>query len=129
MGMNCTTEIVVDSSTDTLIIPVETVNARKGKYSVTMEDGTQREVEIGIYDENNIEIVSGLTEGEKVKLPAKVVSDATNNKENKNSAAGFMGGSSMPIGNNPFSMGGGMNGGNMGGNMNGGRQGMRQGGM
>lgn len=124
MGMNCTTEIVVDSAQDVLVIPVEAVNVRKNKYSVTMDDGTQKEVKIGIYDENYIEIISGLTEGEKVKLPTKVISNNTTESKEQENIGGFQ----MPIGGS-MSIGGGMPGGNMGGGMNGGRQGGRQGGM
>lgn len=130
MGMNCTTEIVIDSAVDVLVIPVEAVNARRNKYSVTMEDGTQRDVEIGIYDENYIEIVSGLTEGERVKLPAKVETIGNQSKE-ENSMGGFMSGG-MPMGGSmPMSggmpMGGSMpTGGRMsGGSMGSGRQGGR----
>lgn len=108
MGMNCTTEIVIDSAKDVLVIPVEAVNARKNKYYVTMEDGTQREVEIGIYDEDYIEIVSGLTEGERITLPTKIVATTNENEKNGDMMGGFMGGSSM-VGGMP--MGGNMSGG------------------
>lgn len=97
MGMNCSVDIVIENSEDALVIPVEAVNSRKDKYYVTMEDGTEREVEIGIYDEDNIEIVSGLTIGEKVKLPSKMVTKSSSDEENESSFNnGFMGGSSMP---------------------------------
>lgn len=125
MGMNCTTEIVVDSAKDVLVIPVEAVEARRNKYYVTMEDDTQREIEIGIYDEDYIEIVSGLTEGEKVKLPTKILSTSTGNEtteEGGNMMGGFMGGSAMPMGGSmPTGMTGGMPGGMTAGGMRGGR--------
>lgn len=124
IGMNCTAEIEVNSAKDVLVIPVEAVESRRGQYFVTMEDGTQREIEVGLYDETNIEVVRGLEEGEMVKLPAKVV--ATDNAEsesrNGNAMGGFMG--NMPMGGG---MQGGMQGGGMptgrmnGGGMNGGR--------
>lgn len=125
MGMNCTTEIVIDSATDVLVIPVEAVNARKNKYTVTMEDGTQREVEIGIYDENYIEIVSGLTEGEKVKLPIKITNITTEEKQGNMGGFTMPIGGSMPMGGGSMNMGGGMPAGNRGNNMNSGRQGGR----
>lgn len=107
MGMNCTAEIVVKSAKDVLVIPVEAASARKNQYFVTLEDGSQKEIEIGIYDEDYIEIVSGLTEGEKIKLPIKVTSSKNSEETKNNNAMGnFMGGTSMP-------MGGGMQGGNM----------------
>ena len=129
MGMNCTTEIVVDSAKDVLVIPVEAVEARRNKYYVTMEDDTQREIEIGIYDEDYIEIVSGLTEGEKVKLPTKILSTSTGNEtteEGGNMMGGFMGGSAMPMGGSmPTGMTGGMPGGMTAGGMQGGMRGGR----
>lgn len=99
MGMNCSVEIVVQSSKNVLTIPVEAVNSRRDKYTVTMEDGSTREVQIGIYDEENIAIVSGLTIGERVKLPTKVTSNNTTQNDNQN-VGGFniMGGGNMPGG-------------------------------
>lgn len=125
MGMNCTTEIIIDSATDVLVIPVEAVNARKNKYMVTMEDGTQREVEIGIYDENYIEIVSGLTEGEKVKLPIKITNTTTGEKQSNMGGFTMPIGGSIPMGGGSMNMGGGMPAGNRSNNMNSGRQGGR----
>lgn len=88
MGMNCSAEIIVKSAEDVLIVPVEAINTRKDKYYVTMEDGEEREVEVGIYNEDYIEIVSGLTENEKIMLPETVNgSSTTSKKENTNSSS------------------------------------------
>lgn len=71
------------------VVPVEAITTRKNKYYVTMENGEEREVEVGIYNEDYIEIVSGLTEGEKVMLPETVDgSSNTNKKEKDNSSFG-----------------------------------------
>ena len=59
MGMNCSSEIVIESKEDVLILPIEAINSKRGKYYVTLVDGTETEVEVGMYDEDNIEIVSG----------------------------------------------------------------------
>lgn len=122
MGMNCTAEIVVKSAEDVLVIPVEAANARKNQYFVALEDGTQKEIEIGIYDEDYIEVVSGLSEGDRVQLPIRVISNSSSSEESSmNNMGGFMGGSmpmgggSMPSAGSMPSMGGGMNRGNGGG--------------
>lgn len=115
MGMNCSAEIIIESKENILTIPVEAVTTRGDKYYVTLEDGTEKEVETGIYDEDNIEIVSGLEEGQSVILPQLVKGTSNTSNENK--------------GNNSFGGFGGMGGGapmNMGGSN--GRGGMPNGG-
>ena len=118
MGMNCSTEIIVESAENVLILPVEAIDSRRGKYYVTLENNERKEVEVGIYNEDYIEIVSGLTEGDKVLLPATVSGTNAQNSErqNMNQMSGFPGGG-MPTGGG-MSNGGGMPGGM---NMRGGR--------
>lgn len=115
MGMNCSAEIVVKSAENVLVVPVEAITTRKNKYYVTMENGEEREVEVGIYNENYIEIVSGLTEGEKVMLPETVDGSSNTNKKEKDNSSfgGFnMNGGGMPnMGGDRPNMGGGMPGG------------------
>ena len=81
MGMNCSTEIEIKSAEDVLVLPVEAINTKGDTYFVLMEDGTQKEIEVGIYNEDYIEIVSGLSEGDKVKLPETVTSTGTTNTQ------------------------------------------------
>ena len=97
MGMNCSVEIIVDKAENVITIPVEAVNSRKGKYFVTLEDGTQKEVEIGLYDEDSIEIKSGLSVGDKVELPIKVVATTSATQEKQEQGFNIMGGG-MPGG-------------------------------
>ena len=52
-----------------------TSNSRNGRRSMS---GNMREVEVGVHDENNIEIVSGLNEGDEVVIPT-IIADSTNN--------------------------------------------------
>ncbi len=115
MGMNCSAEIIVESAEDVLMVPVEAITSRKGKYYVTLENNETKEVEVGIYNEDYIEIVSGLTEGEKVILPTTVSGNTKNTeKQGMGQMGGFSGGG-MPTGGGMPS-GGGMPGGmNMGG--------------
>lgn len=121
IGFNCSAEIIVESAEDVIAVPVEAINSRKGKYFVTLEDMSEKEVSVGMYDEDNIEITSGLEVGDVILLPEKIVStsDETNSKV-ENSSAGM----SFPGGSMPNMNGGGnmpmMNGGGNGGNRNGG---------
>lgn len=114
MGMNCSAEIIIESKEDVLCVPVEAITTRKNKYYVTLSDGTEKEVEIGMYDEDNIEIVSGLTEGEEVLLPITVKASETEGNEEGRMPGGMNFGGSMPMGGMNM-QGGGMPGGNFGG--------------
>ncbi|MFC1783591.1 efflux RND transporter periplasmic adaptor subunit [Planctomycetota bacterium] len=71
-GMSAKVEIIVDRLKDVLKIPVQALadtNGRKICYVID-DEGTliAREVEIGSFNNNFIEIKSGLVEGEKVSL-------------------------------------------------------------
>lgn len=103
MGMNCSAEIIVESAEDVLILPVEAIESRRGKYYVTLENNERKEVEVGIYNEDYIEIVSGLTEGDKVLLPATVsgVNAQNSEKQNMNQMSGFPGGGMSTGGSMP----------------------------
>lgn len=67
------------------------------KVTIDAISDTEKEVETGIYDEDNIEIVSGLEEGQSVILPQLVKGTSSTSNENKgnNSFGGFGG---MPNG-------------------------------
>ncbi len=93
MGMNCSAEIIVESRNNVLTVPVEAITTRKNKYYVTLKDGSEREVKVGLYDEDNIEIVSGLTIGEQVLLPTIVkASSSTDEGDFNNVGNNFNGG-------------------------------------
>lgn len=112
MGMNCSAEIIIESKEDVLCVPVEAITTKKDKYYVTLKDESLKEVEIGMYDEDNIEIISGLEEGEEILLPVTVKATETENS-NEKSQGGMNFGGGMPSGMNM--QGGGMPGGNFGG--------------
>lgn len=131
IGMNVTATVVVESKADVLKVPVDAVSKQGGKSYVqvlkadsaagrkeegqggrtegrpqpgyTMDDFERREVETGINSEDEIEIVSGLKEGEIVQI--------TNNTNDVSSLRMMMGGGMG--GGAPF--GGGPSGGGMGG--------------
>lgn len=74
ISMNANADIIVNSVKDVLVIPVDAVIKENGKKYVDIlkEDGitTQRkEIETGASDITNIEVKSGVTEGEKVIIP------------------------------------------------------------
>ncbi|QHI72144.1 efflux RND transporter periplasmic adaptor subunit [Aminipila terrae] len=76
-GMNVTANIVIDSAEDVLVVPVAAV--ARGN-AVTMQDGTEKQVTIGLSDDNNAEIKKGLKKGDviRVKVQAK---ESSNNKD------------------------------------------------
>ena len=115
MGMNCSAEIVIESKEQVLCVPVEAITTRKNKYYVTLEDGTEKEVEIGMYDEDNIEIVSGLEENQTILLPITVKASESQNQEEGRTTGGMNFGGGMPAGGMMNMQGGGMPGGNFGG--------------
>ena len=120
MGMNCTAEIIIQSKENVLTVPVEAVNTKRGEYYVSLVDGAEAKVEVGLYDDTNIEIVSGLTEGDEIYLPVTVKSSSSKNENVENGFGGFdFGGGGMPAGN----FGGNMGAGGPGGNFENGKNG------
>ena len=70
-GMSAKAEILVDQLNDVLFVPVQVVANREGKklcYVTASNRVEKREVETGLFNDNFVEVKSGLTEGEKVVL-------------------------------------------------------------
>jgi hypothetical protein len=67
--MNANAEIITQKKDNVLILPVEAITSRRNKNYVAKKDGTSTEVQVGLYNEDNIEIISGLSEGDSVLLP------------------------------------------------------------
>ena len=111
IGFNCSAEIVTSNVEDVLIAPVDAIDSVKGKYYVTLEDNTRKEVTVGTYNEDYIEIISGLSEGDVILLPEK----KTASQSNKNDEKGSFNFSNM--GGAPANMQGNGGGGNRGGGM------------
>ena len=68
-GMSCSAEITTREKSDVLVVPIQSVVYREGREVVfVVEDGVARErpVKTGIADNVNIEIESGIEEGETV---------------------------------------------------------------
>jgi len=68
-GFTASVDIIVGEAKNVILLPVEEVKERGGRYFVTvLQDGkpTPQEVKIGISDGTYVEIKSGLKEGDKV---------------------------------------------------------------
>lgn len=72
-GMSAKVEILVDRLADVVYVPIQAVTPSEGKQFATVVGGfksDRREVEIGQFNDEFIEIKKGLKEGEKVLLRA-----------------------------------------------------------
>jgi multidrug efflux pump subunit AcrA (membrane-fusion protein) len=67
-GMSVVIDIITDRRKNVLTLRNEYVLKEREGYSVTMADGSHREIKVGMQNEEAYEIVSGLKEGEKVKM-------------------------------------------------------------
>lgn len=90
-GMTANIELVAASSRDTLLAPLEAVTQRRGRKSVRRMSaaGNKSEdvaVETGITDGRNIEIISGLNEGDTILAVGVSVAPASMGGRNSNSS-------------------------------------------
>jgi HlyD family secretion protein len=69
-GMTADVEVIINELHDVLYVPIQSVTTvEEKKVCYVMGSGAEkREVETGLFNENFVEIKSGLTEGEKVLL-------------------------------------------------------------
>jgi len=70
-GMSAKVEVIIDELPDVLLVPIQAVITQEGKkvcYCLTNKGPKKREVETGSFNDNFVEIKSGLVEGEKVLL-------------------------------------------------------------
>ncbi|MFA6079042.1 MAG: efflux RND transporter periplasmic adaptor subunit [Candidatus Omnitrophota bacterium] len=75
-GMSATVNIAEKTKNDALLIPAEAVKRnREGPYVLVAQPGgkspIERKIELGISDEKNIEVVSGLTEQDTILVRSK----------------------------------------------------------
>jgi len=87
-GMSAKVEIIIDELQDVLIVPIQAVITQEGKkvcYCLTKSGPEKREVETGAFNNDFVEIKSGLAEGEKVLLnpPRPGELEETSEKEQK----------------------------------------------
>lgn len=72
LGMNADIDLILEEKQDTLTVPVETIKQRDSKiYVEVLEGEVKKEIEIntGIESEDNIEVIEGLSPGDKVIIP------------------------------------------------------------
>jgi HlyD family secretion protein len=67
VGYSATADIIIDERNDVLVIPEGAVQFEEEKTYVYLANGEKRDIEIGLSDGLNIEIVSGLEEGDEIK--------------------------------------------------------------
>jgi RND family efflux transporter MFP subunit len=70
-GMTGKVEVTIDELRDVLYVPIQsvvTVEDKKVCYVTASSESEKREVETGLFNDDFVEIKSGLTEGEKVLL-------------------------------------------------------------
>jgi membrane fusion protein, macrolide-specific efflux system len=78
-GMSANVEVVEEARKDILLIPVEAVTNEQGSAYVTVKKGLRnktekREVTIGLSDERNVEVISGLTAADIIVLQSQTYS-------------------------------------------------------
>lgn len=73
---------LLSSAKDTIIVPMNCVNKRQSSVNVVLEDGTieTRKVELGVSNRVNIEIISGVQEGEKLAIKTMESRNKTNSQ-------------------------------------------------
>jgi len=80
-GMTAKVEIIIDQLKDVLSVPIQAVVNKEGKKvcCVAGDKGIeQREVETGLFNDNFVEIKSGLAEGDKIILnPPRMIESET----------------------------------------------------
>lgn len=67
VGYSATADIIIDERNDVLVIPEGAVKFEDEKTYVYLANGEQRDIEIGLSDGLNIEVVSGLSEGDEIE--------------------------------------------------------------
>lgn len=118
-GMNVDGEIILEQAENTLVVPVDSLMRGNRVYvkdaAVTESEGNVPagfravEVETGLINDDYVEIVSGLSEGDEVYVAESSVSGGFN------MMPGGMGGAGGGPGGSPGGMGGGNRGGSSGG--------------
>lgn len=65
-GMNVSGSIVVSSQARALLLPSEAIRKEDGAWCVQLQSGEYREIELGMMTDSQVQILSGLAEGETV---------------------------------------------------------------
>jgi macrolide-specific efflux system membrane fusion protein len=69
--LSASAEVILQKSDDVLAIPLAAVRSAGGRSSVLVREGDQfvdRQVVLGVRDENKVAVVSGLRAGDQVRI-------------------------------------------------------------
>jgi HlyD family secretion protein len=124
-AMTATAEIFIQDKKDILVVPIQVVTTTRGKSTVTVKkaDGTteEREIKVGIRSKTQMEVLSGLTEGDEVVMPVRRATTTTGQQQGfPGGAGGFPGGGAGGFTGGGAGGGGFTGGGNAGGGGGGG---------
>lgn len=83
-GMNTNVDFLVEKKDDVLLVPLDVIERRSGKAYVSLKangrkDNGEKEVELGLSDDRNVEIASGLTQDDEIIFKSKKYSASKNN--------------------------------------------------
>ncbi|WP_026562467.1 efflux RND transporter periplasmic adaptor subunit [Bacillus sp. J37] len=90
IGMSTEVNVITESKQDVLYVPIESVQVNGEEKYVTIQEAassnsdastSDQVVETGINDDQNIEIISGLTEGQTIELPISTTSGNESTQE------------------------------------------------
>lgn len=112
-GMTGTAEIIVEEKKDALMLPIEALQQRGGRRTVTLKkaDGTlepNHPIEIGIRSKTHVEVTEGLQEGDQVVIPTRQQSTNLNQQQADQFRRQFQGGAGGTTGGGGFPGGGGV---------------------
>jgi len=80
--MSTIIDIVTNKKKDILTVRHEYVYKKEDKYFVILKDGSKKDVEVGIHNEQKFEILSGVKRGEKLRQ-VDFISLIESNQKNK----------------------------------------------
>ncbi|HQP91220.1 MAG TPA: HlyD family efflux transporter periplasmic adaptor subunit [Candidatus Omnitrophota bacterium] len=73
-GMNATVDFIAENKEKALLVPVAAVKKENNRYYCLIKEGqtvSKREVQLGMTDDKNYEVISGLTENDSIILSTK----------------------------------------------------------
>ena len=95
-GMSATINFMMDERKDVLTLPINAVKKAGGRsFAFVQETGKVKAVQIktGLENTENLELLSGLTEGQEVIIPtAKIAQDAMQQNQSRGGPFNFLGG-------------------------------------
>lgn len=104
IGMSGSVEVEIESVENAVAIPIEAVQSEdKEKYVLLVDDGGNTSkvvVETGISNAAYVEIISGLSEGDIVRMLETTTSSSSNRGQSGKNFSQNMGGGQMPSGGN-----------------------------